>query len=262
MGSPLLERYSAPKLHAALDRIWLEECSLPEYLVYIRTPVGNWLAARARCLGDPPSLDWVLKDPVVGHLAPAIYGLSGRKTNNGVADEYQPFAGIYYRNSVRWLQEKDRIDSILALLAREEIPCILLKGASLQHQIYHNSGLRNMGDVDLLVMEKDFIRAIQVLQKLDIQITARYGQSTESIWRLPVSAWPTELSLSNKNNLHLDIHRNLLTTHRFSAAYSVDIDGVWKRSTLSQTEPGWRSLSHEDMMAHLCLHQVLHGFRR
>lgn len=258
---------ATPNLDAALGRLWLDEEQLPGELAKLRIPVRNWLSARARCLGDPSSLDWILNDPIVGHLAPAIFGLSGRALDEGVRNEFLPFFGAYLCSQARWEQARNQINKILSLLAGQGIPAILLKGAALQVQVYYDSGIRDMGDIDLLVKGRDFIEAVRVLNKAGLSLHPKYGAvSLDEVSRLPLSAWPNELSLSGQNHVPIDLHRNLLTTFRFSTGYNVDIEDVWRRGTAlpmtsSNKDIRWTSLSAEDTFVHLCLHQALHGLQ-
>lgn len=52
---------------------------------------------------------------------------------------------------------------VTALLEREAIPVVLLKGLALEHTVYGSRGLRQMSDADLLVAPSDALKARDIL---------------------------------------------------------------------------------------------------
>ncbi len=54
---------------------------------------------------------------------------------------------------------------VLQVLNKESIKTVLLKGMALEQMVYENRGLRQMSDVDVLVEEKDSLRAFKALIK-------------------------------------------------------------------------------------------------
>jgi hypothetical protein len=175
---------------AALRQLWNAE--IPQRLEVLRSPVKHWLLLRSSQLGDPPRLDWVVRDPVVGCLSAALYGLSGRTLWDSQSPDCQLFSQVYFRNLTWWVKARRRLVEISGRLDEQGIVCLPLKGASLQDQVY--------GDV--------------------------------SLDALPESAWPTELMFLDRHGLVFELHRHLVSTPWFLPAYRVDMGAVWERSQL------------------------------
>src|SRR5262249_9080227 len=76
-------------------------------------------------------------------------------------------------------------------LSAASVSCILLKGAALVRTLYTDPGLRHLGDLDLLVHERDVPRAGSLL---DVMGFRRVG-------RPPRTEWPT-------CEFHFTYHRN------------------------------------------------------
>jgi hypothetical protein len=241
----------------ALRQLW--NARVPESLEALRAPVKHWVLLRSNQLGDPPNLDWVPRDPVVRFLSASLYGLSGRTPSDGQISEYKPFFQQYYRNLVWWLQAQRRLVEISDRMEEQGIVCLPLKGSSLQGQVYGNSGLRFMSDLDLLIHMEDWIQSGQVLEDLGFCLLPE-GQLEDlaCLASLPLVSWPTELFYMDGHGLVIELHRHLISTPWFLPAYQIDMGPVWDRSLTIQ---GQRSLSSVDMLAHLCLHASMHGLQ-
>jgi hypothetical protein len=134
-----------------------------------------------------------------------------------------------------------------------------LKGASLQGQVYGDNGLRSMSDIDLLIHVEDWIQAGQALADLGFRFRPEGGlDDLGSLENLQVEYWPTELFFKDGHGLVIDLHRHIIFTPWFLPAYQIDMEAIWDRSLNFQ---GQRSLSSVDMLAHLCLHQAMHGLQ-
>jgi hypothetical protein len=77
----------------------------------------------------------------------------------------QAFAEIYELNRERNLQILRQIDDITALLNKENIQPVFLKGtANLLDGLYSDVGERMIGDIDFLVSEEDFLKTGALLE--------------------------------------------------------------------------------------------------
>ncbi len=146
--------------------------------------------------------------------------------------------------------------AFLALYARLEqagIPALVVKG-SLCRSVYPKGALRISADEDLLVEEKDFSRACQVLAGAGL--LSQPGQdpalASELEWRSPDGL------------LFIELHRQLFPPDSgpFGLLQSV-FQGVFSRAELYPLEGGQklRSLSPHDHLLYLLLHALKHFIR-
>lgn len=238
----------------------------------INKPILHVLEKRARYLGQPDGYEWVLKDPIVSSFTPALYILNMKGFVHLAKKVQQDCYEIYWQNVAFWVKRERQLKQILEQFEEESIEVIPLKGAALLEQVYKKIGLRTMGDIDILVRDKDFLRSAEILLAYGMKPKWRYesGDLFE-FTQLPCKFWPGELSFLNDEGLHVDLHQDLVTYHWFKTAYPMNISRVWDRSshiisTESQdsceTHLFWRNrLSSNDMLAHLCIHLASHGLK-
>ena len=230
-------------------------------------PVLHWLEARARYVGGANCLDWVARDPVVACLAPALVILDRQGLLHLSEDARQAAEQQYLVNKARWMVREDRLKQVLGVLHQAGIAIIPLKGAILQGQLYHDSGLRALGDIDILVRADQYLRAAELLLGAGLQLYP--GSQLKSLATLTgvlASSLPAEIEFIDRNNtlLALDLHRHLLYTPWLMPGYTIDIDLLWRRAMpLAAGDDGsglWKlTLSPYDTLAHLILHQAVHG---
>lgn len=101
-------------------------------------------------------------------IIPAIYlKLKAHDLLAHLPEEYkQAFVEIYERNRERNQQILKQIDEITAILNKENIQPVFLKGtANLLDDLYSDLGERMIGDIDFLVKEEDYLKAAEILLK-------------------------------------------------------------------------------------------------
>ena len=220
-------------------------------------------------LCNPTGWGWVLRDPVVGCFAPALYQLDKEGCIHLLHMERKTYEKLYWQNTAFWIRREHKLRPVLAQLEDLDIDLIPLKGAALLKTVYKNIGLRLMTDVDVLVRHKDFLQTARVLLDRDFQPKWAYpsGDLFEFV-SLPIEYWPGELSFYNGDGLHLDLHQDLITYHWFKVPYPTDMNMVWARTiqaeelTSENHQQLWKIfLSPYDMLAHMCLHLALHGIQ-
>jgi hypothetical protein len=147
------------------------------------------------------------------------------------------------------------IDGLVADLGRgvsaASVPCILLKGAALLRTVYPDPGLRRLGDIDVLVDERDLPRAASVLEEMGFRRVAR-----------PLRAhWPTcdfhvvyhRTRLAFPVELHWSLFPDLLP-------YVFDLHEVRARAIPVAALPtGIFTMSPEHELAYLCIHLERHA---
>jgi len=153
----------------------------------------------------------------------------------------------YYRSLSRNMILYEYFRNTVEVFSKEGISVIALKGIFLAETIYHDIGLRQMSDIDLLVKKED----IEKCRKLLLDMGYKYTELHKSdfIKELDLSKHLPALVLNGVSiELHTKIHLN-------NPGFSVNIDDYWERSqqvTLSGMSV--QSLSIEDLIQHLCLH--------
>ncbi|OCC15622.1 hypothetical protein DBT_0973 [Dissulfuribacter thermophilus] len=134
---------------------------------------------------------------------------------------------IYLHNSAINLKKYHTLAQILKILNQADIPVIVLKGGYLIENVYQNIGARELCDFDLLFQKKDLAMAEKVL--------LRAGYYSKDC---PV----------------------LLDLHWYVEQYlNINMARIWQRAEPA-TIAGQKvmSLSPEDLIVHLCVHNGFH----
>lgn len=114
----------------------------------------------------------------------AIY-LSFKKHNllQVFAKEYvQHIAAITLRNKQRNFEILKQVDEINQVLNKEDVETVYLKGTgNLLDNLYSDVGERMIGDIDLLVQEKDYLKAAELIMQQGYQTDRKtYSDITTS----------------------------------------------------------------------------------
>jgi hypothetical protein len=161
-------------------------------------------------------------------------------------DEYVPAARLqrlhdaHYlllQRNLRWYRG---LAAVLEALRGVQVPVIVLKGAYLAEAVYSNPGLRSVGDVDLLVRERDLDSAAEGLRELGYR-------AEDSRWtgkHLPI--------LSRAGAPSVDLHWTIETPY---CAARIDLEGIWERARSAKIAGvDVLTLCPDDLLLHLCLH--------
>jgi hypothetical protein len=206
----------------------------------------RWLAGQR--------LDWqlLLRTAVRNHVAASIYdrlrALAGAVVPPGTMRALEQ---EYYRVGFRNARNYAELSHLLRSLKDRGVEVIVLKGAALAETVWKNIALRPMADMDLLVRQDDLEEAKRTL--------LRNGYTLDRRAPPPGSSWDQYYHLPpfHKSDPHItvEIHRNIVHPRR---VYPLDFDvgQLWKRAYAAEiagTET--HTLSSEDTILHLCLHQ-------
>ena len=236
----------------------------------IQSPVLYWLNQRARHVQSAGNWDWVLQDPVVGRFAAVLF-LLGRSGAVSLSEQTRhELAQVYWGNKARWLVRENQLKKVLSAFHRQGLSVIPLKGAAFLGALYRDIGLRSMSDVDLLVQPENFVSAVNILRQLGFRPCPKDDYENFTwLENLPKAYWPKELSFDDQHGLVIELHQHLINAW-FLPAFPLNMDALWERSLLSNTDPTlktsgenlWdRRLSPYDTLAYLCLHLALHGLQ-
>ena len=141
---------------------------------------------------------------------------------------------------------------LIDTLTVDGIPAILLKGAHVSTALYGDVGLREMGDLDLLVRPEHLERATSLVLGLGYAPARPFSIAVDRAVSHHVSV------LFRPPHFHVELHWNLTEPRQ---PYAIDPSELWERAVpVGMTNRGARGLANEDLLLHLCLH-VSHQHR-
>jgi hypothetical protein len=149
---------------------------------------------------------------------------------------------------------------IAALFEKEQIPVVALKGPVLAQEVYGSTTLREFVDLDLLVRERDFLKAVTTLQRLNY----RADWDVDPCTQLQFLRYQGETSFAKaKSGLIIDLHWRVAAENN---ALPLDAAFFWPRFRPVQFE-GQRLLGFapEDLALYLAAqggHDEWSDFRR
>lgn len=150
---------------------------------------------------------------------------------------------------------------LLDLFKQHNIPVIPYKGPALAVCAYGNLSLRQFCDLDILVHERDFIKAIDLLTSSGYQPKDKQSilNDKEHIARIKDS---NEYSLITKNgNVSLDIHQKIIP--KTFKLFPLVFDELWERlEPVSLTGKTVLNFHREDLLLILCVHGSKHMWER
>lgn len=151
---------------------------------------------------------------------------------------------------------KQRIISMLYLLKdlqliihsfdRNKVDYVLIKGLSIS-RFYPNPLYRTMGDIDFFVSEKDYTRAVSILEEMG------YSKTEED-------SNPLHISFARENRMVVELHKNLIHTgYLGSRNYKNWYEHIWSnKQTLSFSGIPFNAMSAEDELINQIIHFACH----
>lgn len=145
---------------------------------------------------------------------------------------------------------------ILACLEAEGVRAIPFKGPTLALRAYGDVGLRQFGDLDILVHRKDVPRLKEIL------IAHRFTPKPEltKTQQAAQLRFDCAYNFESQQGVMLDVHWDFVARH-FS--FDIDVNCVWDRlEPLTIGGKQLLTLSAEDLLLILCLHGFTHLWER
>ena len=208
--------------------------------------------------------DYFLKQLKKEDTAPLLYrsllktdGIEAR-----VPGHVESFLKDFYYAVVARNSSLSRSLEEIALSFKEEgIDVILYKGILLAESVYRDTGLRPMGDIDLLIREEDVVKADTILRRNGYFMPLKVkgfggfspGQYRNSFFYRSENPFP--------GAVHLHWHVVNFSPYHESIMQRIDIDRVWQESTairLGKADVRTFSLHHQ--LIFLCMHALNHAF--
>jgi Uncharacterised nucleotidyltransferase len=145
---------------------------------------------------------------------------------------------------------------ILACLEAEGVQAIPFKGPTLALRAYGDVGLRQFGDLDILVRRKDIHRLKEILMAHRFAPRPELTKTQQAAQLRFDCAYNCE----SLQGVMLDVHWNLFERH---FAFDIDTDRFWDRlEPVTISGKQLMTLSTEDLLLVLCLHGFTHLWER
>lgn len=159
----------------------------------------------------------------------------------------------YYKTFSRSTILYEHFRKIAGAFVAQNIPVIGLKGIYLSEWLYHDIGLRQFSDIDLLVKEEDALSCISMLEKMGYNKSESHlSEFILSEFEKDTIHYPPMISNGVSIELHIKLHS---ATEKF---HLVGLE-LWKNA-LPATIHGVnvQALNATDLLIHLCLHLDKH----
>ena len=194
-------------------------------------------------------------------IIPLIYKALKKLSDNGLLDAkdavLNTFKDSYVQIARRNMLMSAELLRIMKLLEKSGINALAFKGPTLAQLAYGDITLRQFGDLDILVNERDAWEAAKTL--IEHNYTSPFPLAMlENPLCLEAAK---DFSLFNKSgNVHIELHWRL-----FEKKYNISIFSMSAGNLLQDVSiNGSRlaTLSNEVLLVYLCLHGAKHAFER
>ena len=208
--------------------------------------------------------DYFLQQVKKKDTAPLIYKtfLNREGTETRVPAHVQRFLkDSYYSVLASNISLIQTLERIAQDFKSESIDVICYKGAMLAEQVYRDSGLRPMGDIDLLIRKEDIVKADNILRRngysMPLEIKGFDGFSPGQYRNSFLYRSENRFS----NAVHLHWHVVNFSPYDERIIQKINMDRVWHESIpvrLGNADLRTFSLHHEIIF--LCMHALNHAF--
>jgi hypothetical protein len=190
-------------------------------------------------------------------VGPLLYKNLSRLQVKGADTLMNQLHQMYYRSLVRNMAMYNELKKILGEFGNYGIAVIVQKGAVLAEILYEDIALRVMHDVDLMIKEKDFPKARDILLGLGYETLPGASRMTGED-ALQYSHYIGHIIFfKKKNGISLELHFRLI---------NIGVPGAQDEALWDRAFPveicGHNTLmpSLEDFLLHLCAHANQHDF--
>ena len=164
----------------------------------------------------------------------------------------------FQKNALRNLSRTGEMIRMLDLVRKQGAEVLPFKGPLLAHLAYGDLGLRQFGDLDILVHEHDIQKVKNVFLK------EGYRQGLPLTWfqtRFPfLSGRKDYVLVKDQGSVVVELHWRLTGKH-FPLGF--DMTNLWRRlETVSIAGFDVLNLPNEDLLLYLCMHGSRHSWER
>jgi hypothetical protein len=217
----------------------------------LRATLGTADAPGSRQL---ETCDWTPLEMLAAHhaVAPIVYRALEARADAVPRVVLRRMWLAYRANALRNREVADVSADVGRRLSAAGLSCILLKGAALVRTLYTDPGLRHVGDVDLLLDERDVPRAASLLEAMGFR---RVGRPLRTEW--PTCEFHHVYHRDAHGSIPVELHWRLFEDY---LPYVFDLAEVRAQARPVEAFPaGVLAMSPEHELAHLCIHLERHA---
>jgi|GEM_PF-627043 len=149
------------------------------------------------------------------------------------------------------------VANVLSRFESAGIESLAFKGPLLAQLVYEDTGLRQAGDMDVLIHPNDFHRAAEVLRELDYEMEPRLTRAQQKSHL----GFHCEIQFFNEDRWRVvDLHWGI-TPKTFPLALTSS-DFLENRRKVSLAGYSIQTLTDEDLVFYLSVHAAKHHFRK
>lgn len=206
-----------------------------------------------------PDLDWAYFISTARRhgVLPLVYQRLRACREGLPADVLHSLEKYFYLNSSRNLYQAEILVELLQSLHSQDISAVPYKGPALCCQVYGSLGLREFGDLDILLRPKDVAKARSILGESGYRATLDLTREQEKAFLTSNHAYSM---IREKDRTVVELHWRF-TPRYFS--HALNLPAIWRRLieiSLNGTRvPG---LSQEDLLLVLSAHGTKHCWDR
>ncbi len=169
----------------------------------------------------------------------------------------------FYANKLHTHRLTQTLHGLLRLFEAHGITAIPFKGPAVAVTAYGNLDLRQFGDLDILVPERDCGAAMQLLSSQGFRLKSEAINVQEEMVRLSRCAYSF---IHDADDLAVDLHWGITAAMEYpyrAFALPLETIDVWEHvESISLAETSVRSFAPEDLLLILCIHGSKHCWER
>lgn len=186
-------------------------------------------------------------------------------TDSGAVPEAaaEQLRAYFYANKLHNHQLTRALVDLLHLFDTHRITAIPFKGPTLAVTAYGNLDLRQFGDLDILVPERDCVSAMQVLLSRGFRLKSETISLHEEMARLSRCAYSF---IHDADGISVDLHWGITAAMEYPyRAFALPLEAIeaWGRlESIALAETSVRSFAPEELFLILCIHGSKHCWER
>jgi len=207
-------------------------------------------------------------DPAIVRLLPLLSMRLNKSKIDGAL--VKRIHGVYKYAWFKNQQLFKTLKDVLVECDKNNIPVVLLKGASLLISVYKDMGARTLGDCDILIHPENALKLFELLQSFGCNPV---DKTIADIKRFGLDKVTHATTFINQNNVHLEVHWHVYHLNNNESAlrylFLKDIEShqlteyFWKYSVpVSVYDTKCKMLSSEDLFVHVISHGAEGNKRR
>lgn len=218
-------------------------------------PSGSELLKLNALIAQVEDWDYLITTIIARGIGPLFYKKLPLLTNSTLipAEISKKLQQVYYKTFSRSMVLYEHFRKVSTAFNIHQIHVIALKGIYLSEWLYHDIGLRQFSDIDLLVKEEDAANCLSILENLGYD-GSEYSLSTFVTSQFTKNSihYPPMI----KDGVSIEVHTKL---HRNTQSYQVILPKIWSNcSEAIINNVPILVLNDIDLLIYLCLHLDKH----